>query len=481
MSEISQKSGLTLEFKFLAGQYHATKWGHNVNEGIIDWPPSPWRIMRAIISSWKIYLEDIENSEMEPILSEMCRSKISFKLPNAIQSHTRHYMPIKGESEKIIDSFMIINKDECLYAHWHALNLEKGQKETLEKIVNKIKYLGRAESWCSVQIVSQDIKPNCIPLEDCIDLKHQEIVSVIVPATDASISDLCTSTKDIYDEKRSQPNGSRFIQYVRPLDELANIQDVTRVENSEVGVVRYTIVGKIRPKITETIHVGDFVKRVVMSVYGKRNNGEVSITFSGKDSDRKKLSGHMHAYYLPTDEDEDGVLDHLTIIAKNPFNRKELDALNIMDAVRYENRWFNLIYQAHGKTTNFVNIPILETAKKWESATPFVLNRHMKLRGRGSNKRLLDGPEDQLRSEIAKRFGDKVKIRNVKINDAKSKMRSGISPIQFKRWRKSRLPGFGAYNVQIEFKEEMQGPLSFGHGSHFGLGLFVPATPATNG
>ena len=27
--------------RFLAGRFHATPWGHHVNEGVPEWPPSP--------------------------------------------------------------------------------------------------------------------------------------------------------------------------------------------------------------------------------------------------------------------------------------------------------------------------------------------------------------------------------------------------------------------------------------------------------
>ena len=40
----------TLSIRFPAGRYHATPWGHHVNEGLIEWPPSPWRLLRALLS-----------------------------------------------------------------------------------------------------------------------------------------------------------------------------------------------------------------------------------------------------------------------------------------------------------------------------------------------------------------------------------------------------------------------------------------------
>ena len=41
----------TIILHFPAGRYHATPWGNHVNEGIIEWPPSPWRLLRALLAT----------------------------------------------------------------------------------------------------------------------------------------------------------------------------------------------------------------------------------------------------------------------------------------------------------------------------------------------------------------------------------------------------------------------------------------------
>jgi len=40
-----------IELRFPAGRYHATPWGSHVNEGAVEWPPSPWRLLRALIAT----------------------------------------------------------------------------------------------------------------------------------------------------------------------------------------------------------------------------------------------------------------------------------------------------------------------------------------------------------------------------------------------------------------------------------------------
>ena len=38
---------LLIEIHSPAGRFHATPWGRHVNEGAVEWPPSPWRFLRA--------------------------------------------------------------------------------------------------------------------------------------------------------------------------------------------------------------------------------------------------------------------------------------------------------------------------------------------------------------------------------------------------------------------------------------------------
>ena len=87
---------ISLAFRFLAGRYHATPSGHHVNEGLIEWPPSPWRLLRALISVG--YTSGIWNASGPPATARGMLEKLSTELPHysvppAVGAHSRHYMP----------------------------------------------------------------------------------------------------------------------------------------------------------------------------------------------------------------------------------------------------------------------------------------------------------------------------------------------------------------------------------------------------
>ena len=116
---------------------------------------------------------------------------------------------------------------------------------------------------------------------------------------------------------------------------------------------------------------------------------------------------------------------------------------------------------------------------------PFVVTRFPKRRG---TKR--DRPEDYatprafarlvLRQEIARRS----ELPGVvSIEDEELIGPGRLRSIQFKRFRNKpgddggRRPAGG---FKITFAEPVPGPLCLGHSCHFGLGLFFPASPATD-
>ena len=108
---------LAIKFEFTANRYHATQWGRHVNEGVPEWPPSPWRLLRAIVATWRRTLPDMPNERVLPILEALASEYPEFHLPSASTGHTRHYMPNNewnrvrkdySGSTLVIDSFVAV-------------------------------------------------------------------------------------------------------------------------------------------------------------------------------------------------------------------------------------------------------------------------------------------------------------------------------------------------------------------------------------
>jgi CRISPR-associated protein Csb2 len=142
-----------MRFRFPAGRYHATPWGSNVNEAEVEWPPSPWRILRALIATWhwKVDAEEFSEEALAALIHRLAEEPPHFRLPAASHAHSRHYMPTRdGRSETktlIFDAFARVDPDDPLLAIWPDIELDEAERRLLDVLLTRMGYLGRAESW----------------------------------------------------------------------------------------------------------------------------------------------------------------------------------------------------------------------------------------------------------------------------------------------------------------------------------------------
>ena len=167
---------LSLAFRFPAGRYHATPYGHHVNEGLIEWPPSPWRVLRALISVG--YTSGAWNRSGPPAAARGLIEKLSaelphYHLPSAIGAHSRHYMPTGVlDDKKIIEKKTLVFdtwariEDGEMTITWSSVRLDEAERSIAGTLVERLSYLGRSESWVAGRLVApgDDIPTgNCFP------------------------------------------------------------------------------------------------------------------------------------------------------------------------------------------------------------------------------------------------------------------------------------------------------------------------------
>ena len=158
----------TLLIRFPGRRYHATPWGHHVNEGLIEWPPSPWRLLRALLSvgytrlGWTAGLADPWSSSppdaAHSLIQKLATTLPRYALPAATGAHSRHYMPVaelKGDRERttlVFDTWAQIESG-ALAVHWDV-DLSDEESRVLGELAANLGYLGRSESWVSAHLAS---------------------------------------------------------------------------------------------------------------------------------------------------------------------------------------------------------------------------------------------------------------------------------------------------------------------------------------
>src|SRR5713226_7278794 len=76
---------LVLEQSFPLGRFHATRWNQNPFEDPYgEWPPSPWRLLRALAARWFQYgreTGDTDDTLRNRILTKLAQEVPCFRLP----------------------------------------------------------------------------------------------------------------------------------------------------------------------------------------------------------------------------------------------------------------------------------------------------------------------------------------------------------------------------------------------------------------
>jgi len=477
---------VAIALSFLAGRYHATPWGKHVNEGAVEWPASPWRILRFLVNTWKVRMSEGEGVLMPRVLARLVQPPM-FQLPPARSAHTRHYMPLYKPEKRtmVFDTFVVLDPASELVVLWPEAQLSESEEETLRTALNRIGYFGRAESWCIGRLLSasesEKLEPNCMPWEDGINWEQHEPVRVLAPDQDEAIQlnrtadewPLCAETGRLRAERWSDPPGSKWITYMRRKDCLQGM-DIKRREYHlpRFTICRYALSGAVLPRVIETLSIGELTRRFLQGIYGRQNENAWSEVLGGKTNDGKPLKGHKHVFCLAADEDLDGRLDHVTLYAPDGFGTDEQRAMSALRRLRQVGGKPDLgvVMTGLGMVDDYRGLKLLGPAKRWRSVSPFVPVRHAKIRG----GKLMESPEAQLALELQRRgLPTPVEVRSV----PSLTLKDGRS-VRWLEFRTERLTGQGrrgsgtGYGFEVEFAEPLRGPLALGYGCHFGLGLF---------
>jgi len=488
---------LAIRMRFLAGRFHATPWGHHVNEGVVEYPPSLWRLLRSLVATFYRAFPVLahENggdneavSRLKNILAKLSAPP-EYRLPRAAVAHTRHYDQA-NDGVKFFDTFISINPNDELLWLWRDVELNDDEREALAGLLNSLGTFGRAEAWCEAALLSEEearslmetptgaFAHNSRPVAADADLTGLETMRLLLPRPNTEANELFEmlkiETAAMRKQKHLEPQGSRWVTYARPrniLQPRRNKPTRTRAER-RYTVARFALSSSVLPLVTGAM---PFAETARFALSRCRAGNSYSPALLGKTEAGVPLAGHEHAHFFVTDEDEDGRLDHLTVYAPCGLNRDDVEALGQLYHVK---RYGNLpnvrtVLLGLGEKNDFNDVPIFRASRRWRSATPFSLPRFAN-RGGGKPPRPRDQPEAQLVRELRSRgLPDPINIWRT--GGYETDKRPPFRWLEFhtRRLRKE-AEGHGLAGFEIEFAEKVSGPMAVGFGCHFGLGLFEP-------
>ncbi len=356
--------------QFLAGRFHATPWGRHVNEGAVEWPPSPWRILRALVATGFSKLGWV--SMPEPAGAAICalgQRLPVFYLPRAGAAHTRHYMPLyKSKTTKVLDTFAVPGRDARLLIEWDV-PLEPAQVEVLDALLRHMSYLGRAESWIEAERIDGEpeeaLRP-CYPLGHALadesgdDVEAVELLAVRTPADyrgwreqmferertrrlaakqeaarrqgkrepaqlskkDRDALDeelplswldaLCADTAALRKARWSEPPGSRWVTYLRTRDRLDTEpgpkarQLRRKVDTALLALVPETRGARHLPLMRDALARCEMLHDALVSASKNVRSDDVPSAVLSGVEDGQRMLGHGHATLIPLQLDERG-------------------------------------------------------------------------------------------------------------------------------------------------------------------------------
>lgn len=531
-----------IELQFPAGgRFHTTPWGRHVNEGTTEWPPSPWRIQRALVATWYLKArEDVAEDALLSLMDALATVAPVFELPPAIQSHTRHYMPTRGgDKTKVFDTF--VQSSEPVRIAWEV-SLNDVQHHALGLLCERLGYLGRAESIVEASLLPAGacIVANATPLSHDEPIPtDSELVRVLCPERpdrhaawlaskqipqaespsakggkskskgkgksagvelpSTIFAALQVDTATLQAQGWSQPPGSRWLDYTRKITAFQpKAVRARRVTAEKITVARFAISSNVLPRITQAVSVADRLHKTLVSYADHRGISHPGV-FTGLAADGKPLAGaHQHTHIFCEVGEKRDTIGFITLYAPEGYQE---EAIHVIEDVQRSRLWgkgdhdIDLILIGVGDEKTFPS-PLFKAASKWRSLTPYVSTQHLKTfrdgrpkmdeasgwqKGSAAHSLMNQLEKDPRTANKLKPGGLKFEKEGVLVSSGSAKKRLRCLQYQTVRHGGNGQRGNGdAGSFVIEFTEPVQGPLAFGYGSHFGLGLFVPAPEFSN-
>lgn len=517
---------VVLRQTFPLGRFHANPWrAFPFEDPHGEWPPSPWRLLRSILArSYQLERERGVPCQAwrESLVRAFCTSALRWCLPpfSWRGPGLRQYQPAKFEwdppnrtkkvkgrpvnipgertyrSTLVRDNFWVTGNSEtgsCLGVVWWIMDGERWSDDELEWLdacLERMTYFGRAETITEIRRIDElpkDVTVNCI-LEQ---VPSSGSIPVLVPEADATLEQLQAHTDDPSVANSTIPPGARWLYAKRPVRPPAKLPRSAPRRSEPTRLVQFMIGARVSPPRQSVVVLTQRFRARVISRFlagswqqANAMQREAARLLTGKEADGSPLRNqrHPHARFGILFGHETGEAGKFLVWRDQPFTDDEQCA--ILNAAEQElplsfaktgagDPWAIQLVPLHEQALPPVGFGE-QTYSCWETVTPYVPPRYAY--NRKGRVKEGESPEKQLRLELG-RQGYDTKGLTVTVDDQAGEW------VRIHRPRRDRDDPTNTsrrgYHVRLMFDTPVRGPISLGHSSHFGLGLFVVAANKT--
>lgn len=499
---------LVLRQEFPLGRFHATPWRVNpYDDPHGEWPPSPWRLVRAVTARWYQWTREAQVEpgfwELEKLQCALCKSTYAFHLPPEAKkgSPLRQYQPTQfgwhpSEKKKagtrsygtslVQDNYWCVPPESPVWWFIDGDDWTDELKVFLGECLARITYFGRAETLTRIRLAGSVDE---IPEANCVlaDKRTAGAVPVLAPLEKATREDIERTTENPEAAKRTVPPGAQWLYAVRPERPAARERRRVPAFRSDCHLMQFAIGWNVAPERRAIVRLAARFRGAVLRELLRLKTGDPSMTWArasrdvreaiadmaGKDAKGDALKGHRHTEFLVWYEN-DQPTRLLVWRRSRAFDADEQQA--ILRAAAREVSW-----AAAGPDSDVWKARLVPLDRAvppppgfdcrafavWESVTAYVPPRHH-----------LRGGKERASESIAKQIRRELLARGI-THDVQVELIGGPQwvSVHIPRHKANRRAFIGdrrGQMVRLRFDAPVTGPIRLGRSSSFGLGLFRP-------
>lgn len=497
---------------FPLGRFHANPWRtFPFEDPHGEWPPSPWRLLRAILARSHQFERERGvrcHAWRKSLVRAFCTGAVGWHLPaftwrgpglRQYQPATFEYDP-PGKTKPRMktyrptlarDNFRVVgsvgmNADDT-GALWWVMDGEAwsdGLLDWLDASLVRMTYFGRAEAITEIQRVEKlpaDVHVNC----NLEQKPSSGSVPVLAPTAEATLEQVQAVTDDPSVANSTVPPGACWLHAKRPVRPPIRLSRSAPRMRESLRVMQFGIGTRVSPPRKSVVVLtqrfrGRVIREFLAGSWRRADAARRAAArlLTGKEADGLPLRDHRHphARFGILFDPETGKAARLLVWRDQPFSDDEQRA--ILKAAEQELQLsFTKANTRDPWTVRLVPLDSLvpppdgfgdRAYRRWQTVTPYVPPRHVYDR-RGRLK-AGESPEEQLRVELGRHGYDAAGLK-VRVDDQATEWtrvhgprRNRDDPTNTER---------RGYHVMLAFDAPVRGPIALGHSSHFGIGLFV--------
>lgn len=474
----------------LAGRYHAHVWGEaQFAMAGPEWPPSPWRLLRALAAAWFDSSPRVcDENARDQLLEALGRSgPPTIWIPRVSFQEIPLYQPIVGEKgpKRVLhfDHFAILagnangNTGFCFE---FDCDLGTGQRRVLRLLLQRLRYFGRAESRAQLSLADGGSRPSdglvaARPATSAIsgEARRRVLASVRDEFRAANLWSLDPdggTAEHLVEAQikmgRRLPMGARWVEYEVPRGLIAHELPASRsqhpVQPPPVSGVRFRLFRRVPIHLGDTVALARDLRDQAVRAHENLTDRR-SLRLSGRTENGSVSRGHAHAFYLPVPDAETGHVSEIRVTIPGGVEPEELTALLGIATLWRGDHYPVLVVPEEIMSA----IPVMTRARCWRSQTPFLPPLHFDRR-RG---------QTDIAAHLARTLRELCGVEPATSSIAGPAGCGRVTPVRAhlyagsgNGWRWTRRAG---HWFDLRFAQPVTIARPVGADSHFGLGQFT--------